>query len=260
MFERRVHGLGDLGNTLKVAEDLAIAVNVRFEDLPIVNARLPGRSGISQDKTAIQLFRRKLDGFTKDAVNLETNCAQASVESRIVILTSSRNFDQLCLHVLRDHADLFAVELASGKAGQRGGGRNHQCRRSGDPRANGRFRFSFDLKPAVRRKEAGQIGGQRMFVFPSRAKLVKAGKFFFAFCVNGFEANALSWKPCYATSRKNIDAKIDGDCAGMEKIQRPDVDGPASKIDTAGRMHDDGSVVLQVCYSVKNRAIWRNLL
>src|SRR5258708_6359850 len=99
-----------------------------------------------------------------------------------------------------------------------------------------------------------------MLVFPGGAELVKARKFFFALGIKRLEADALARQPRYATARKNADAEIDGDRAGMKEIERPDVRGSAGEVDTTGCMHDDGSVVGQVGYSVKKRAIWRNLL
>ena len=65
-----------------------------------------------------------------NAVGVEVNGADSAVERGIVILATGGNLDDLRFDVLRDHAHLLEREVPVGEAGERGGGGDHERRRS----------------------------------------------------------------------------------------------------------------------------------
>src|SRR4029077_9560998 len=82
----RVHGAGNFGDSLKIAEHALVSVDVGLEDLPIVNSRLPRRAGIGEHETSFDFFRRYGERLPMYAVGIKMNRADPSVEGRIVIL------------------------------------------------------------------------------------------------------------------------------------------------------------------------------
>ena len=74
-----MHGAGDFADALKVVEDLFVAVNVRFEYFPIVDARLARRSGIDQHKSPVQFFRRHAHGGMVNAIGIQMYGAHATI-------------------------------------------------------------------------------------------------------------------------------------------------------------------------------------
>src|SRR4051794_39125911 len=110
--------------------DVLVASDMRLEDLPIVYAGLARRSGVGDNEAPLNLFRRDWQGFAVDSVGLKMDGADATVERGIVILAASRYADELCFDVLRNDADLFAVEGMSGVGCERRGGCDHQRRRA----------------------------------------------------------------------------------------------------------------------------------
>src|SRR6185437_14361618 len=53
MGDSLMHGTGNFANLFKVAKDLAIAIDMRLEHFPVVNARLPRRARVRQHKTMV---------------------------------------------------------------------------------------------------------------------------------------------------------------------------------------------------------------
>src|SRR6266700_3709834 len=247
-----MHGAGDLSDTLKVMEDLLVAVDVRLEDLPVVNARLARHSGIGQNKALVQVLRGHAHNSMMNAVRIKMYGAYASVERRIVVLTSGGDLDQLRFHVLRDHAELLSIQLFSGIACQCRRGGHHQRGRAGYTRSGRRLRAGFNFKSAFRRKELGQAGTQRVLWLAHRTQLIKAGKFFFNVRVKGLEADFLVSQPGNAAAGKDVDGKIDRHRTGMKKVQGPQIQGPAGQIDTARGMSNDRSGWRQVLFRKKH--------
>src|SRR5580700_8792999 len=110
-----VHGARDFRNAFEVAEHVAIAIDVSLEDLPIVNPRLSGSSGVGQHEARLDLFRHDRYGFAMDAICIEMNCAHSAIEGRVVVLATGGNRDDLRLDVLRNHPHLFEAEIALGE-------------------------------------------------------------------------------------------------------------------------------------------------
>src|SRR5215472_5178387 len=181
------------------------------------------------------------------------------IQSGIIVLASGRDANELGFSILGDHADLLAIQLASRVAGQSCSHGNHQRGGTGYPCARGRFRVGLNLQAAFRNKKAQKISGESVLVSARGTKFVEAGEFLLATGVNGFEMDALSWQGGQSATSKDVDAEVNGDRSRMKEVERPDIHGAAGQINPAGRVRNDRSVVGQV-YSVKNCAIWRNLL
>src|SRR3954469_9921564 len=135
---------------------------MRFKNFPIVDARLPRRSGVSDNETRIELLSSDRNRLAMDTVGFEMNRVHPAVESGIVILASGRNADELRFHVLRDHANLFQRELAPGEAGESGSGGDNEGGRAGDAGAGRGFGVGLESEAAFWRKESDKIRGERM--------------------------------------------------------------------------------------------------
>ena len=119
--------------------------------------------------------------------------------------------------------------------------------------------MGFHFKAAIGGKEARKMPSQRMLELARRAKFAKVAEFFFRFRIERSETDFVVSEARDLASGKNVYGKINGDGAGMEEIERPKIERAASQVHPAGRMRDDRTGRWQF-YSVKNRAIWRNLL
>ncbi len=175
-----------------------------------------------------------------NAIGIEMNCAYSAIESRVVVLATRGDRDDLGLDVLCDHPHLFQGEIAVGEAGQRRRGGDHQSRGSGDAGAGGRFGIGFDQQSFLGGEELQQAGGQGKTKAARRAQRVKAGEKLFLPGVERAHVDALSLERSDPARGLNVEGKIQGQRAGMEKIERPQVDGAARQIGAAGRLGDNG--------------------
>src|SRR6476659_11076383 len=96
--KRMMHGPRNLTDPLKVVEDFLVAVNVRLKYLPVVDPGLPRRSGIDQNKPPVQVLWGHAYSGMVNPIRVEVNRAYAAIERGIVILASSRHFDELRFH------------------------------------------------------------------------------------------------------------------------------------------------------------------
>src|SRR6476659_5699988 len=94
-----------------IVEDFLVAINVRFEYFPIIDPGLARRSGIDEHKPAVQFLRRHAYGGVVNAIGIQVNGAHATIQSRIIILASCGDFDELGFNVLRDDAHLLTIKL-----------------------------------------------------------------------------------------------------------------------------------------------------
>ena len=78
---------------LEVAEDSLLAIDVRFEDFPVVDSGLAWRSCVHQNKARFDVFGRYGNRLPVNAVYIEMNRVHATVKRGVIILTSGRNFD-----------------------------------------------------------------------------------------------------------------------------------------------------------------------
>ena len=125
-----MHRAGDFRDALEIAMHVFVAVDMRFKNFPIVYARLPGRTRVGQHEARFDFLRNDGNSFAVNAVGVKVNGADSAVERGIVILATGGNLDDLRFDVLRDHAHLLEREVPVGEAGERGGGGDHERRRS----------------------------------------------------------------------------------------------------------------------------------
>ena len=107
-----MHGAGNFNDVLEVAEYPLVAVDVGLEDLPIVDAGLPRRAGVGQNKARLDFFRRDGYGFAVNAVGIEMYRAGSPVKRGIIILAAGGYLDDLGLDILGDDAHLLEGEVA----------------------------------------------------------------------------------------------------------------------------------------------------
>src|SRR5438552_17095152 len=117
--------MSNCSNALEIPEHAPIAIDMRFKDLPIVDARLARSTGVSQHKSRFDLVGHYRNGFTINSVRIEMNGAHAAIERGVVVLAASRHLNNLSFYVLRDHAHLFEREVPVGKTGERRSCCNH---------------------------------------------------------------------------------------------------------------------------------------
>ena len=125
-----MHRAGDFRDALEIAMHVFVAVDMRFKNFPIVYARLPGRTRVRKHEAGLDFLRNDGNSFAVNAVGVKVNGADSAVERGIVILATGGNLDDLRFDVLRDHAHLLEREVPVGEAGERGGGGDHERRRS----------------------------------------------------------------------------------------------------------------------------------
>src|SRR5262249_6882495 len=103
-----VHVARDLGYLSKVFEYTLVAVDMRFEDLPVVDARLALRSGIYQNKSRFDFLGRDVDCFAMNTVRIEMNCIHSTIKGGVIVLAAGWHTDELCFDILSNYTQLFA--------------------------------------------------------------------------------------------------------------------------------------------------------
>ncbi len=66
---------------------------------------------------------------------------------------------------------------------------------------------------------------------------------FIAFRVDGLQPDLLPRQRCDAAAREDVHREVDGDGAGMKKVERPDVHRPAGQVHAAGAVRYDRALV-----------------
>jgi hypothetical protein len=98
-----------------------------------------------------------------------------------------------------------------------------------------------------RREKACELRRQTVLVLARGKELVEARKLFGLTGIQGLEAHRPARQRPDPAARKHADREVDGNSAGMEKVQRPYVHGPTGQVRTARRMGNDPLVsVLKV--------------
>ena len=132
-----MHLLRNARDLREVPDDVLVAVDVLLEDLPVVDARLPRRAGVEQHEALVHFLGRNCDGLAMNSIGIEVNGVYPAVHRRIVVLATGGNANQLRFDILCDHANLFDVDVATHKTGQRSAGANHHGGRTRDAGAGG---------------------------------------------------------------------------------------------------------------------------
>src|SRR5206468_7843193 len=103
--------MGNRRNALEIPEYAPVAVDVRLEDLPIIDPRFARSAGVSQHEPRFNLLRKDRNCLTVNPVGVEVDCAHAAIERGIVVLASGRHLNDLRLYVLRYDAHLLERQM-----------------------------------------------------------------------------------------------------------------------------------------------------
>src|SRR5262249_27913666 len=85
------HADGCIAYPSERVESGPIAVQVSFDDLPVVRARVPGRSGIGEDQPRLERARVDIQAHAVDTAHTELDGSDAAVESRPIVLNACRH-------------------------------------------------------------------------------------------------------------------------------------------------------------------------
>src|SRR5664279_4644250 len=234
-----MHRLGNARDFREVVYDVLVAVDVLLEYLPVVDARLPRRSGVEEDEPLIDLVERNWYRLPANPVRPEMHRAHTAVHRRIIILAAGGYADQLGFDILRKDTNLFDIDRAPHKTRKCCGSGDHQRRRTGDARPCGRFRMCFQQEPSRRFEKADEMSSQRVLIGVCHQQFVEAGKTLVPPGVLRSENDFPSASRSDFATGQNAEGNIHTYRAGMEKVKRPDVECPAGEIGTARRRGHD---------------------
>lgn len=103
--------------------------------------------------------------------------------------------------------------------------------------------MSLHFQAALGRKEPDEMRGQRMFISASGEKFAEITEFFPLSRVQRAETDGFARQRRDPTTGEHVYGKVDGDGPAMEKVQGPDVHGPAGQVHTAGRKSSERMIV-----------------
>src|SRR5579859_4278814 len=109
----------------------------------------------------------------------------------------------------------------------------------------------FHFKTAIGSKEARQMASQRMLELARGAQFAKVAELFFHFCIERLQTDFIVCEAGDFAARENVYRKINGDCAGMKKIQWPKIESAAGQVNPAGRVRNDRSGRRQILFRIK---------
>src|SRR5712692_9081060 len=99
----RAHGRRRVPDPLEAVEDLAVAVEMTFRDVPVVRGRVARRACIGQHDAAFELARVDVETDAPDTAHAELHGGDAAVQSWTIVLHARWDADRLALDVHRDH-------------------------------------------------------------------------------------------------------------------------------------------------------------
>src|SRR5258706_445201 len=108
---RRAHLHGGVPNPLKDRKHFLIAIDVTLKPFPIINSRMARFPGVADHKAVLNFALVDRQMFTIDAIGIEMNAGGRSIEGGIVVLQSSRHFDDGRFNVRRN-ADELSLLIA----------------------------------------------------------------------------------------------------------------------------------------------------
>ncbi len=205
-----------------------------------------GAPGVADDQAGAERRRRRRRAATRRApLHAELQRGDAAVQRRPVVLQPGRHADHLRLDVLGNLEQRVGGQPAVGPAVERRRHGDVQRRRSGDAGAGRRFaaRRHGDAAHAERVRRGGPAAAAS--VSAGSAVERRAGPDDDAEVV-GDQQHAVVVAGVEADVRAQADRGVDRLRAGMEEIQRPDVDGPAGEIHARRRRsrHGHGGIIM----------------
>ena len=133
-----------------------VAIDMSLKDFPVVNARFPRRSGVSQDESGFNFAWIDGHGLPTYPVGAQVNGADTSIQRRIVVLAAGGHLDNLRFDILGNHAYLLEPELVLCETGKRRRCRHHKRGGTRDSRPGRRFRMCLQAESACFRQEWGE--------------------------------------------------------------------------------------------------------
>ena len=223
----------------KQSNTCAIAVDVALHDVPVVGAGVARRAGVAEDDAPLRARAdRRRAATRREPVRAELERGDAAVHRRPVVLQARRHPDRLRLDVHRRRRAAprgrrcDPVQRASAP---------HTATFSADEPAmpapagdSPRVRIVTPLAPnaAARRAEQRQRRRRRASAAAERPRRA-------ARCLRRRSRRRSSARASSCDVRAQADGGIERLRAGMEQIERPDVDGAAGQIDPRRRRSRD---------------------
>src|SRR5262245_4784620 len=226
------HSGGRVTNTLEAVEHVPIAVDMFLRDFPVVRSRVARLARVAQDDSAFELAKVDLERNAVDAIDIEFERSDPSVERRPVVLQPGRNGNRLRFDVHRDLQQCLRLVMPSIPFRKRAAYRHVECRRA---------RYACACRRLGRCRQRDASGFEEMDEQRQQAQLASIEQLLPVSGFDGdtgvFRANddSLIGARFNAGARSQADRGIERLRAGMKEIERPDVDRTARKIDASRR-------------------------
>src|SRR5690349_12001879 len=153
-------------------------------------------------------------------------------ERRIVVLKSSRHFDHCRFNVRSDRHKLAFVVTITHQSIQRADAGDREGRRTSESGAGRHTAFRDQMKTRSRFEKMDQLGNELETFFEQQVFQRGEGRLERNLPITRLENDAAVVSRLDAAARVERKSKIYCRGAGMKKIERPDVNGAARKVDT----------------------------
>src|SRR4051812_19385384 len=100
------HGHCGVTYAFETVEHVAIAIEVSFDDLPVIRAGLPWGASVGQDDAAFELDGIDIEADPRNAADRQFDGSDAAVECRAIVLDAGRHTNGLALDI---HGDLQQI-------------------------------------------------------------------------------------------------------------------------------------------------------
>src|SRR5262249_52491422 len=138
-LQRRPHRGGDVANSRKAATDPGIAVDVTFGHVPVIDAGVARRIGISQRDARVEFLWPDVNRHPPYAVHAELYGRAAAEVGGAIVLSARGDVDRLGPHVHRDLENLVGGAMPAAPRVERAADGDVQRRRTRDAGSHGRL-------------------------------------------------------------------------------------------------------------------------
>src|SRR5579883_3197050 len=159
-LEGLAHLLSDFGDALEVAANGLVAVGVRLEDFPVVDAGLARLAGVANNEPPLEFIEVDAQFDAMLAAGRQFDRGGASEGRRIVILGSGWHTNDNGLGIAADVNPIDFALARSREAIERGTDGNGHGTGAANPRASGGFGIRRELEAAPGLKELHDFGKQ----------------------------------------------------------------------------------------------------
>src|SRR5215471_5395786 len=257
-LECDAHGLRHFRDALEIGANLLLAVDVRLEYFPVVDARLPRLAGVAKYEAPFEFASVEAQFNTAFATGRKFDSSGAAECRRIVVLRSGGNFDDDPFRVAADVDPIHFALPGRGKTVQRGTNGDGHCARAAYAGSSRRLGIGSQREAALRFEELGDLGEQRQMV-PFRFYHSREGcEIFLSLGVAGNQANAFVARCVRLNNAARITRNrgVNGYCSRMKEVERPDIQSSAGQVYTSGRLRFDAHIL----FSVATRFVLRGFL